>query len=61
MTKDELRSIIAKSNYFRDSEGTLEILDVRDELFIAKDIDGEIYELFYSDYVDNKQTFQVLA
>lgn len=60
MDKAEFKNQIKKAKYFRDGEGKLRILEVRDDTFLAEDSDGECYELFYVDYVMSRQKFEII-
>lgn len=60
MNKDELKTQIMHATYFRDNEGKLRIKKVKEDAFLAEDEDGEVYELFYCDYIFNRQKFEII-
>lgn len=60
MDKEDLKKQIKKAKYFRDGEGKLKILEVRNDTFLAEDNNGECYELFYVDYVNDRQKFEII-
>ena len=61
MTEDEFRAKIARASYFCDDEGRLKIVEVNKDSFLAEAAGGDLYELFYSDYVLERQKFEIIA
>lgn len=60
MTVDEIKNRIKKAKYFRDSEGKLKIVEIRDNTFLVVDNSGEQYQLFYVDYAVQRQPFEII-
>ena len=60
MTKEEIKTQVSRAAYFRDSEGRLRIVEVLVDSFKARDLEGEIYELFYCDYALDRQKFEII-
>lgn len=60
MTKAELKKKLFGATYFRDGEGKLKIIKLYEDRFAAEDSTKEVHILFYVDYAESRQPFEII-